>query len=235
MLADTLRQMKADGVNARSALSPPRPTVPIPVAGNIARTSPQRRLPRAKARHRWTSCACFTIIRCLWKPTLNRCARRWTGFRKNGGPLHRIAYTAHSIPLGMAESCNYQRQLVEVARLVSSAFGRTADPLVFQSRSGPASQPWLGPDILDHLRTIHAEGATDIVIAPIGFVSDHMEVLYDLDTEAAKLCRDLGLNLQRAATAGTHPKFVRMMRELVHGANDGLAGAGGRWHLSGES
>jgi ferrochelatase len=87
--------------------------------------------------------------------------------------------------------------------------------MVFQSRSGPASQPWLGPDILDHLRTIRAEGATDVVIAPLGFVSDHMEVLYDLDTEAAKLCSDLGLNLQRAATAGTHPKFVRMVRELV--------------------
>ena len=127
----------------------------------------------------------------------------------------RIAYTAHSIPLSLAESCGYQRQLTEVARLVSSALGREADPLVFQSRSGPASQPWLEPDILDHLRRINAEGATDVVIAPIGFVSDHMEVLYDLDTEAANLCRELGLNLQRAATAGTHPKFVQMVRELV--------------------
>lgn len=127
----------------------------------------------------------------------------------------RIAYTAHSIPVSMAESCDYQRQLTEVARLVSSALGRAPDPLVFQSRSGPASQPWLGPDILDHLRAIHAEGATDVVVAPIGFVSDHMEVLYDLDTEAADLCRKLELNLQRAGTAGTHPKFVQMVRELV--------------------
>jgi ferrochelatase len=127
----------------------------------------------------------------------------------------RIAYTAHSIPISMAQSCNYQPQLLEVARLVSGALGRPADPLVFQSRSGPASQPWLAPDILDHLKTIHAAGATDVVIAPIGFVSDHMEVLYDLDTEAANLCSELGLNLQRAATAGTHPKFVQMVRELV--------------------
>jgi protoporphyrin/coproporphyrin ferrochelatase len=135
----------------------------------------------------------------------------------------RVAYTAHSIPQSMADSCNYQRQLAEVARLISSALHRPADPMVFQSRSGPASQPWLGPDILDHLRTIHKEGATDVIIAPIGFVSDHMEVLYDLDTEAADLCRNLGLHLQRAATAGTHPKFVEMVRELVQERISGSA------------
>ncbi len=126
-----------------------------------------------------------------------------------------IACTAHSIPTGMSDGCNYQLQLVEVARLVSSALERPPDPLVFQSRSGPAAQPWLGPDILDHLRAVRAIGATDIVIAPIGFVSDHMEVLYDLDTAAAAFCNELGLNMERAATAGTHPKFVQMVRELV--------------------
>jgi len=127
----------------------------------------------------------------------------------------RIAYTAHSIPVGMSQTCNYHRQLLEVGRLVSEALGRTPDPLVFQSRSGPASQPWLEPDILDHLREIRREGATDVVIAPIGFVSDHMEVIYDLDTEARLLCNELGLKMERAATAGTHPKFVRMIRELI--------------------
>lgn len=126
-----------------------------------------------------------------------------------------IAYTAHSIPATMSDNCSYRRQLLEGARLVSTALGRPADPLVFQSRSGPALQPWLEPDILDHLRALHASGATNVVIAPIGFVSDHMEVLYDLDTEAAKLCRELGLNMERAATAGAHPKFVQMIRELV--------------------
>jgi ferrochelatase len=127
----------------------------------------------------------------------------------------RIAYTAHSIPVGMSQSCDYQRQLLEVGRLVSEALGRAPDPLVFQSRSGPASQPWLEPDILDHLREIKRQGATDVVIAPIGFVSDHMEVLYDLDTEARLLGGELGLNLERAATAGTHAKFVSMIRELI--------------------
>jgi ferrochelatase len=127
----------------------------------------------------------------------------------------RIAYTAHSIPVGMSQSCDYQHQLLEVGRLVSAALGRAPDPLVFQSRSGPASQPWLEPDILDHLRDIQRQGATDVVIAPIGFVSDHMEVLYDLDTEARLLCSELDLNMERAATAGTHPKFVSMIRELI--------------------
>lgn len=127
----------------------------------------------------------------------------------------RIAYTAHSIPLSMASSCNYQRQLLEVASLISTALGRAADPLVFQSRSGPASQPWLEPDILEHLRDLKAQKTADLVMAPIGFVSDHMEVMYDLDTEAAKLCEELGINMVRVATAGTHPRFIRMIRELI--------------------
>ena len=127
----------------------------------------------------------------------------------------RIAYTAHSIPVSMSQSCDYQRQLLEVGRLVSEALGRAPDPLVFQSRSGPASQPWLEPDILDHLREIKQQGTTDVVIAPIGFVSDHMEVLYDLDTEARLLCAELGLNMERAVTAGTHAKFVSMIHELI--------------------
>ena len=127
----------------------------------------------------------------------------------------RIAYTAHSIPASMAQTCNYQRQLLEVARLVSEALGREPDPLVFQSRSGPPSQPWLEPDILQHLRTLQRQGATDVVIAPIGFVSDHMEVMYDLDTEAADLCGKLGINMVRARTAGSHPRFVSMIRELI--------------------
>ncbi len=135
-----------------------------------------------------------------------------------------IAYTAHSIPVSMAQSCAYERQLLEVARLVSTGLGRAPDPLVFQSRSGPAAQPWLGPDILDHIRGLKQQGATDLVIAPIGFVSDHMEVLYDLDTEAANLCSQLGIKMVRAGTAGTHPRFVTMIRELIveRMASDGV-------------
>jgi ferrochelatase len=76
-------------------------------------------------------------------------------------------------------------------------------------------QPWLGPDVCDHLRTLAAEGVKEVVVAPIGFVSDHMEIVYDLDVEARKVAQEIGVNLVRASTAGTHPGFVRMIRELM--------------------
>lgn len=132
----------------------------------------------------------------------------------------RIVFTAHSIPQSMAQNCDYESQLHEAARLVAEGLatneGRTLNyQLVFQSRSGPPSQPWLGPDVCDHLRTLHHEGVTDVVVAPVGFVSDHMEVVYDLDTEAATLCRELCMNMIRASAVGTHPAFVKMIRELI--------------------
>ena len=127
-----------------------------------------------------------------------------------------VVYTAHSIPVRMAENCPYAQQLLEASGLVSSELGRAGDPLVYQSRSGPPSQPWLGPDILEHIRAVKNEGqARDVVIVPLGFVSDHMEVLYDLDTEARRLCEELGLNMVRAAAVGTNPGFARMVRELI--------------------
>jgi protoporphyrin/coproporphyrin ferrochelatase len=128
----------------------------------------------------------------------------------------RLLYTAHSIPASMAQSCNYEKQLREACRLVSRALGREEDVLVFQSRSGPANQPWLGPDVLDELRKIKTEDlANGVVVAPIGFTSDHMEVLYDLDFEAKRLCDEIGLPMVRAKTVGTHPRFVTMIRELI--------------------
>jgi protoporphyrin/coproporphyrin ferrochelatase len=126
-----------------------------------------------------------------------------------------VAFTAHSIPQSMADNCLYESQLQETARLVSASANRESGRLVYQSRSGPPSQPWLGPDILDHLKTLEESGVIDVVIAPIGFVSDHMEVIYDLDTEARQLCDQTGMNMVRAATVGTHPLFIRMIRELV--------------------
>jgi protoporphyrin/coproporphyrin ferrochelatase len=126
-----------------------------------------------------------------------------------------LAFTAHSIPLAMAENCDYEAQLRETGRLVAQAAGVSNWQLVFQSRSGPPTQPWLAPDICDHLRELKTRGARDVVIAPIGFVSDHMEIIYDLDTEARALCQELGINMIRAATAGTHPAFIAMIRELI--------------------
>ncbi len=127
-----------------------------------------------------------------------------------------IVYTAHSIPVSMADTCDYVRQLEEVRRLVSEALGHANDALVYQSRSGAPGQPWLEPDILDYLRRVKAENlASAVVLAPIGFISDHMEVLYDLDVEARQLCDSLGLPMTRAKTVGVHPKFVGMIRELI--------------------
>ncbi len=126
-----------------------------------------------------------------------------------------IAFTAHSIPLSMASNSNYQAQLLDACQLVAAGVDHEKWRLVFQSRSGPPTQPWLEPDIGVYLRELKAAGAEDVVIAPIGFVSDHMEVIYDLDTEARQICAEIDLNMVRAATVGAHPTFIRMIRELI--------------------
>lgn len=127
-----------------------------------------------------------------------------------------VVYTAHSIPLSMANTCDYVRQLEEVQQLVSMSLGVSNDALVYQSRSGAPGQPWLEPDILDYLRKVKAGNlASAVVLAPIGFISDHMEVLYDLDVEARQVCDSLALPMVRAKTVGVHPKFIAMIRELI--------------------
>jgi len=126
-----------------------------------------------------------------------------------------IVFTAHSVPESMAENCDYVRQLKETSRLIADAVGIQDWQLVYQSRSGSPTQPWLGPDICDHLRSLKSRGVSDVVVAPIGFVSDHMEVIYDLDVEAQRVAEEIGLNIVRASTVGTHPSFVQMIRELI--------------------
>jgi protoporphyrin/coproporphyrin ferrochelatase len=127
-----------------------------------------------------------------------------------------LVYTAHSIPTVMAQCCDYEKQLNESARLVTERLGYTDFRLVYQSRSGPPSQPWLEPDVMDYLREFKAKGGSgDVVIIPVGFVSDHMEVVFDLDHQARELCEELGLNMMRVATVGAHPRFIRMIRELI--------------------
>ena len=127
-------------------------------------------------------------------------------------PGAHLIFTAHSIPLSMARTSRYEEQLQESCRLVASQLGIDRWRLVYQSRSGPPTQPWLEPDIGDYLKHLDAK---EVVIAPIGFLSDHMEVLYDLDTEARLLCESLGVRMVRAATVGVHPEFVSMIRDLV--------------------
>ncbi len=129
----------------------------------------------------------------------------------------KVAFTAHSIPDGMANRSDYEVQLKETSRLVAEAVGLSSEnwELVYQSRSGPPHQPWLEPDILDYMEAINDNRITDIVIMPVGFISDHMEVMYDLDTEAEQLAQERGMTMVRAATVGVHPKFVGMLRELI--------------------
>lgn len=126
-----------------------------------------------------------------------------------------LVFTAHSIPLAMAVGCRYVEQLEEASRLVAQAVGAADFRLVYQSRSGPPSQPWLEPDVGDYLDELRARGATHAVVVPIGFISDHIEVLFDLDTEARATAEELGMTFVRAATVGMHPRFVAMIRELV--------------------
>ena len=128
-----------------------------------------------------------------------------------------LAFTAHSIPMSMAANCRYQEQLEESCRLVTNELGISPSRscLVYQSRSGRPQDPWLEPDILDHLRSLIKQDAAHVIIHPIGFLSDHMEVLYDLDEEAMHLCEELGLSMVRSRTVGTHRGFVRMLRELI--------------------
>ena len=128
-------------------------------------------------------------------------------------PAAQIIFTAHSVPRAMAESSDYEQQLNESCRLVAESLGIGSWRLVYQSRSGAPGQPWLEPDIGDVLRAM--EPGQDIVVAPIGFISDHMEVLYDLDTEARAISEERGLRMVRAATVGVHPKFLAMIRELI--------------------
>lgn len=123
-----------------------------------------------------------------------------------------VVFTAHSIPMSMASTSPYVGQLNETCSAIAERLGLQDWKLVYQSRSGPPTQPWLEPDILDYIRDFDRK---ELVIAPVGFISDHMEVLYDLDTEAAALCSEFDIRMVRAGTVGTHPAFVRMIVELA--------------------
>ncbi|MFK7916882.1 MAG: ferrochelatase [Ilumatobacter sp.] len=126
----------------------------------------------------------------------------------------RLVFTAHSIPVSMSQWCEYEPQLNEMAALVAERVGAEWD-LAYQSRSGPPQIPWLEPDINDHLRAIAAEGARDVTLVPLGFVSDHMEVAFDLDLQASQTASEVGIDLRRAPTVGTHHAFVTGLRQLV--------------------
>ena len=136
-------------------------------------------------------------------------------------PLAPVVFTAHSLPVAMAASCAYEAQFREAARLVAERAGMSHWSLAYQSRSGPPSQPWLEPDVNDELRRLAGQGAAAAIVAPIGFLSDHMEVVYDLDVAARATAEAVGLRLVRAGTAGPHPSLVAAIRELVQERSNG--------------
>jgi len=127
----------------------------------------------------------------------------------------RLVFTAHSIPLPMAERSRYQEQLRESGRLVAGRAGIDDWALVYQSRSGRPEDPWLEPDVCAYLRAERARGLAAAILCPIGFVCDHIEVLYDLDREAAEVCREIGLPMVRAEAVNADPLFLDMMADVV--------------------
>jgi len=133
-------------------------------------------------------------------------------------PTAHLVFTAHSVPVAMAHGSPYSAQLESVARRIA---GRLAHPhwsVAYQSRSGSPHEPWLEPDIGDVLRVLAREGVEEVVVIPIGFVCDHVEVLYDLDVEARRLADELGLGFHRAAAANDHPRFIEMLADLAKGS-----------------
>jgi ferrochelatase len=212
MLADTIRQMAAEGIrnalafvtSAYSSYSSCRQYLQnISDARDVVGpTAPRVEKLRAFYNHPLFIEANVDNIRAAWSQI------------KDPKSAH-LVFTAHSIPESMATNCDYAAQLAQTGSVIAQALNIDNWERVYQSRSGSPSQPWLGPDICDYLKTLRAERVTEVVVAPIGFVSDHMEVVYDLDIEARKVADEIGINLVRARTAGTHPAFVRMIRELI--------------------
>jgi ferrochelatase len=129
-----------------------------------------------------------------------------------------LLFSAHSVPVPMAKSSPYVAQLEETAARVAALVGVPTYRLVYQSRSGNPRDPWLEPDVLDALSEEAARGVRDVLVSPIGFLCDHVEVLYDLDIEAKRKAEELGITLHRVPTLGTHPAFIRALAESVERA-----------------
>jgi ferrochelatase len=215
MLAETLRQMKQDGVRRALAF--------VTSAYSSYSGCRQYREDIARAQNEIGAGApevdklrAFFNHPGFIEATEERLRHALSEVRNDARQNAQIVYIAHSIPLSMANTCDYVGQLEEVKKLVSARLGITNQALVYQSRSGAPGQPWLEPDILDYLREVKSRNlASAVVLAPISFISDHMEVLYDLDIEARQLCDSLALPMSRAKTVGVHPRFIAMIRELI--------------------
>jgi ferrochelatase len=205
LLAETLRQMKADGVRRALAF----------VTSIFSSYSGCRQYLEdiERARAEVSGAPEIHKLRKFYNHPLFIEAQADEVRDALGNRSAKIVFTAHSIPISMAETSDYQKQLRESCRLVAENVGINDWRLVFQSRSGPPGQPWLEPDVADVLREMPR--GSDVAIVPIGFVSDHMEVIYDLDIEAQAIAHERGIHMVRAATVGVHPKFLQMIRLLI--------------------
>jgi ferrochelatase len=214
MLADTLAQMATDGIGRALALFT---SAFSSYSGcrqyqeNIAEAQAQvgDRAPQIDKLRGFFNHPGFI------EPMADRTRDALAQIPANRRSLAALVFTAHSIPLEMARGCQYVEQLSEASRLVAELVGHSEWQLAYQSRSGSPRQPWLEPDINDVVRGLATAGTRDVVVVPIGFTSDHMEVVFDLDTEARATADEVGINLVRAGTVGVHPRFVRMIRELI--------------------
>jgi protoporphyrin/coproporphyrin ferrochelatase len=212
MLVDTIRQMASDGIenalafvtSAYSSYSSCRQYLQniSDARDAVGPTAPRVEKLRAFYNHPLFIEANVEHIRAAWAQIEDPASAQ-------------LVFTAHSIPESMPGRSDYVAQLAETSSRIAQALDIENWQLVYQSRSGSPSQPWLGPDVCDHLRSLREAGVTEAVVAPIGFVSDHMEVVYDLDVEARKVANEIGMKMVRAKTAGTHPAFVKMIRELM--------------------
>ena len=214
MLADTLQQMKQDGIQRALAF--------VTSAYSSYSGCRQYREDIARAQNEVEAAPQIDKLRVFFnhpgfiEATEDRISDALAHLPPDKRGNAQLVYIAHSIPMSMANSCDYVLQLEEVRKLVSARLGITNDALVYQSRSGAPGQPWLEPDILDYLRNAKERNlASAVVLAPISFISDHMEVLYDLDIEAQQLCDSLALPMARAKTVGVHSRFIAMIRELI--------------------
>lgn len=200
-IADTIRQMTADGV---------RDAVAVILSPHASEASRERymtsvdeaRGPDSPAIRYVPSWHTHPLFVQTWQESIAKCG--------DG----QLVFTAHSIPVASAEASPYVREIEETAAAVA---GSRPWRLAWQSRSGSPRDPWLEPDVNDVLRELAAAGTRDVVVAPIGFVCDHVEVLYDLDVEARATADQLGIRLARAATCNDHPSFVQMLADVVRG------------------
>jgi len=203
MLADTMRTMKADGVTRALALA----------TSAFGSYSGCRQYREDLERAAIDGLAIEKLPPFFDHPSfVDALVARVTETRVRDA---RLVFTAHAIPMAQAVTSPYEAQLRAIAAIVAERCGFGAHDLVFQSRSGPPDQPWLAPDVGDHIDALAARGERNVLLVPLGFVSDHMEVVWDLDHQAKARADAAGVTLIRAATVGTHAKMIAMVRELV--------------------